>query len=220
MNVGKHLLNDIKPLKPLEKVKDVLDLMEELKFSHLPVVDDERKYLGLICEDDLLEVENEDSPLGQYPRFFRSYAISLTSNLFEAIRIIGKGNLSLLPIVDQEGVYQGYLSPLEVIQDLGRQLTFSESGSVLILELAVRDFQLSQVSQIIESEDAKIIGFNLTSGEDDKLLLNLKINTKDLSRILKTFERYNYRVIDVFHESLFDETLSDRYESLLKYLNM
>ena len=66
MKVEKHLLNDLKPLYQDEKVGDILDIMEELKFSHLPVVDEERLYLGMICEDDLLEVSEEAEPISKH----------------------------------------------------------------------------------------------------------------------------------------------------------
>lgn len=221
MNVSKFLLNDIKPLLPSSNVGEVLDLMEELKFSHLAVVDEDKKYLGLISEDDLLEVDDDSSNLNGHTRYFKPYFTLATSNLFEAIKTIGEGNLSLLPVIKDDGRYLGYLSPLELMQDLGRQLTFTEQGSVLILEIPTRDYQLSQIAQIIESEDARIIGFHLTqSSENDVLQLALKLNQKDLSRILQAFERYSYNVVDVFHESLFDDTIADRYESLMKYLNM
>ncbi len=220
MNAEKQLLNDINPVKSQEKVKDVLNLMKEFKFSHLPVIEEDKRYLGLLCEDDLLEAENEDKPLIHYLRFFRAYAASINSNLFEVIKIIGQANLSLLPIVDQEGIYRGYLSPLKVIRSLACQLTFSETGGVLILELAIRDFQLSQISQIIESEDAKIMGVHLMQVEKDKFHLNLKINQKGSKPHSKTFERYNYKVVKVFHENLFDDTLGNRYQFLLKYLNV
>lgn len=221
MNIGRHLLNDIKPLGLTDKISDILDQMEELKFSQLAVVDDDQYYLGLIDEDDALEIENETGELGQHARYLKPYSIALGSNLFEAIKVIGEGQLSLLPVVDEDHIYKGYLSPLELMQDLGRQMTFVESGSVLVLEIPTRDYQLSQISQIIESDDARIIGFHLTaSSSSDELYLALKINQKDLGRILKSLERYSYKVVEVFHESLFDDTLDDRYQALMKYLNI
>jgi CBS domain-containing protein len=221
MNVSRFLLNDIKPLSTADIASDILDLMEELKFSHLALVDADKKYLGLVSEDDLLEIEVETSPISKHTRLLKPYFVLGTSNLFEAIKVIGEGNLSLLPVIMEDGTYLGYLSPLELMQDLGRQLTFTEQGSALVLEIPTRDYQLSQIAQIIESEDARIIGFHLTdASDDDKLQLALKINQKDLSRILQSLERYNYNVVEVFHESLFDDTIADRYESLMKYINM
>lgn len=221
MNVSEHLLRDIKALKLSQKIVDILDLMEELKYSHLPVVDDECKYLGLVGEDDLLEAENEEDSLSKHIRFLKMYHAPIEANLFEAIRIIGEGNLSLLPIVDVKEDYQGYISPLELIQDLGLQMTFVEKGSVIVLEIPNRDYQLSQIAQIVESDDARIIGFHLyESNQAQHICLALKINLEDISRIIKSFERYNYIIKEVYHQSLFNDNYTDRYESLMKYLNL
>jgi CBS domain-containing protein len=221
MKVQDNILNDIQPLQVEAGISEILDIMEELKYGHLPVVNPERHYLGLVCEDDLLEADGSDDRLSQHLRFLHPYAIDAEANLFEALRVVGQGNLSLLPVVNKAGEYQGYLSPLELIQDMGRQLTFTESGSVLVLEIPTRDYQLSQISQIIESEDARIIGFHLTAAEaPDNLNLSLKINQPDLSRILQSLERYNYKVLMVFHESMIDDGMADRYASFMNYLNI
>ena len=220
MKVDNHLLNDLKPLADTDQVGEILDAMEELKFSHLPVVDQDRIYLGVVCEDDLLEVSEESDVLGKHSHLLKSYSVARASNLYEAIKIIGEGNLSLLPVISDEKKYVGYLSANEVVQDLGRDLTFSETGGVIVLKVPVRDYQLTQISQIVESEDARIMGIHMSnSTETDQLNICLKINQVDLSRIIKSFERYNYIIVEVFHQSIFDENVADRYESFMKYIN-
>lgn len=221
MNVTQHISNDVKPLHLTDVVKDVLDLMEELKFSHLPVVEDNCLYLGVISEDDLLEIEDDNSNLSTGVRFLKPYSIIETSHIFEVIKVAGMAQLSLLPITDKEGMYKGYISPLELVQDLGQQLSYKEEGGVLVLQVPVIDYQLSQVVQIVESEDARIIGFWLNaSDESGSIDLTLKINQKDLGRIVRSFERYSYTIKQVFHTSMFDDTAHQRYELLMKYLNI
>ncbi len=220
MKVDNHLLNDLKPLADTDQVGVILDAMEELKFSHLPVVDQDRIYLGVVCEDDLLEVSEDGDTLGKHSHLLKSYSVARESNLFDAIKIIGEGNLSLLPVINQDKKYIGYLSTAEVLQDLGRDLTFSEAGGVIVLKIPVRDYQLTQIAQIVESEDARIIGVHLANASDpDELIVCLKTNQPDLSRIIKSFERYNYVITEVFHQSIFDESVADRYEAFMKYIN-
>lgn len=220
MRVSRHLLNDLKPLTGNETIGEILDIMEELKYAHLPVVDNEKLYLGVLCEDDLLEVSEENQRLSDHMRLLKAYSINEGSDIFDAIKTIGEGNLTLLPVIGEKGVYVGYISAVELLQDLGRSLTFSEPGSVVVLRLSSRDYQLAQVAQIVESDDARIIGVHLNQDkENNELLLCLKINQMDLSRIVKSFERYNYNIVEVFHQSLFEDSLEDRYESFIKYLN-
>lgn len=219
MRVSDHILNDFKPLGIEEEAGAVLEAMEELKCSHLPVLH-EGKYLGLISEDDLLDVENTADSLERHLKVLKPYSARENTHIYEAIRTIGRGNLTCLPVLNEEDEYMGYVSPQELMWDLGQQITFVETGGVVVLRVAVRDYHISQIAQIVESEDALILGLQLRSDGADYLKLALKINQRDLSRIVKSFERYNYQVLELYHESLFDDTASDRLEGLIKYLNI
>lgn len=220
MKVENHLLNDLKPLNNTDQVRDILDAMEELKFSHLPVVDEDKVFLGVVCEDDLLEVSEETDNLKKHFHLLKSHSVSTGASIFDAIRVIGLANLSLVPVINDAKQYLGYLSAVELMQDFGRMLTFSEPGGILVLKIPVRDYQLGQITQIVESEDARIIGLQLaSSSETDVLMICLKINQTDLSRIIKSFERYNYNIVEVFHQSIFDESIANRYEAFMKYIN-
>ena len=220
MKVSAHMLNDIKPFAPSERVGDLLDAMAEFKYSHLPLVDENRNYLGLVCEDDLTDLDNTDAQVGRYLRLLKPYSISETGNLFNAIRIIGEGNLSLLPVTGEDNKYKGYIPTADILQDMGQELTFTEPGSIIILKIPSLDYHLSQISQIVESEDARIVGLHMMKDPDpDMLQVCLKINKMDLSRILSSFVRYNYVISEVYHQSLFDDGLQDRYQAFMKYLN-
>ncbi len=220
MKVSTHMLNDIKPFVLSETVQNLLDVMQEFKYTHLPLVDDQRQYIGLVCEDDLLEIEAANQEISRFLRIVKPYSIAEGSNLFNAIAIIGEGNLSLLPVVNDQNRYRGYIPAVDIVQDLGREITFTEPGSIIILKIPSLDYHLAQIAQIVESEDARIIGLHMTADPNsDKLLVTLKINQIDLSRILGSFERYNYMVSEVFHQSLFDDGLQDRFQAFMKYLN-
>ncbi len=219
MRVADHILNDFKALNLEESVSHVLQLMEELKCSHLPV-SHEGEYCGLISEDDLMDVENDQDLLKKHTKVIKPYQISASQHIFEAIRIIGEGNLTVLPVVDEKAKYLGYVAPNELMWDLGQQLTFMEGGAVVVLRISIRDYHISQLAQIVESEDALILGLQLRNDGPEFLKVALKINQLDLSRIIKAFERYSYQIIEVYHQSLFDDTAHDRYEGLMKYLNI
>jgi acetoin utilization protein AcuB len=219
MRVDEHILNDFNALDITERVADLLLSMEELKISHLPIMH-EGQYLGLISEDDLLDVENTDDNLEKHLKFLKPYSISAEDHLYAAIKIISEGNLSCLPVLDEEKRYIGYLSPQELIFNLGRQVSYKESGSVIVVRVAIRDYYISKISQIVESEDALILGLQLSQDGNDFIRVALKINQQDLSRIVKSFERFEYDVVEVYHQALFDEDDSDPFEALIKYINI
>ncbi|MGK0407485.1 MAG: putative transcriptional regulator [Roseivirga sp.] len=218
MRVDEHILNDFSALGITERVADLLSNMGELKISHMPIIH-EGQYLGLISEEDLLDVENTDDNLEKHLKVLKPYSIRAEDHLYAAIKTMAEGNLSCLPVLNEEKKYIGYLSPQELIFDLGRQLSYNELGSVIVLRIAIHDYYISKISQIIESEGALILGLQLNKDGNDFILVSLKINQQDLSRILKSFERFEYDVVEVYHQTLFEDD-SDPFEALVKYLNI
>jgi acetoin utilization protein AcuB len=92
-----------------------------------------------------------------------------------------------------------------------------------VLSMPERDYSLSEISRHVESNDAKILSAYVSPDELDpyKIKLTLKINTTDISRIIATLERFEYRIIAQFQENGEGKQADkDRYDLLLKYLNM
>ena len=97
----------------------------------------------------------------------------------------------------------------------------NEPGGILILGLNVRDYSMTQVAQIIEGDNAKILSSYTSSQEDSlKIELIIKINRTDLSSIVAAFDRYDYDVKATFHQSIHDDDMERRYDQFIKYLNM
>lgn len=218
MRTAEYLLNDLKPLDTEVSVGDTLEMMDELKLTHLPVVH-EGRYVGLVCDEDFQDLNQSDSKIDRHLQMLKPYQIGVEDHLYNAVALMGEGHLSLLPVTDEQERYLGYLSPLELIQDWGHQLTFREPGSLVVLRIPVRDYHLSQLAQIVESEDGRVVGLQMTSDGLDQLRLFLKVNLLDCSNLIKNLERFDYEVVEVYHKSLFDDSASDRYEALMRYLN-
>ena len=91
-----------------------------------------------------------------------------------------------------------------------------------MLELLERDYSLSQIAQIIEGNNIKVLSMYITSPPDStRLEVTLKVNSNDLSSVIRTFERYSYEVktLSASDDSL-DRFYSERLDMLIKYLNM
>ncbi|MBL7917485.1 MAG: CBS domain-containing protein, partial [Bacteroidia bacterium] len=69
--------------------------------------------------------------------------------------------------------------------------------------------------------DAKILSLHVSSVPDSvKIEVTIKVNVEDLSRIVQTFNRYNYTVKATFHQSDFENGLKDRLNEFLHFLNI
>jgi len=99
--------------------------------------------------------------------------------------------------------------------------SLDQPGGILVLELIERDYSLSQIAQIVESNNAKILSMYINSLSDSTMLeVTLKLNTSELTSIIRTFERYNYDIKTwVTNNDSMDRFYSERFDLLMRYLN-
>ena len=97
-----------------------------------------------------------------------------------------------------------------------------QPGGIIVLELIERDYSLSQIAQIVESNNVKVLSMYITSPPGStKLEVTLKVNARDLVSVIRTFERYNYEVKTwVTDNDSMDRFYSERFDLLMKYLNI
>jgi hypothetical protein len=100
-------------------------------------------------------------------------------------------------------------------------MELNNPGGIIILELNDKDYLLTEIAQIVESNDAKVLGMYLTTFPDStRIEITLKINKIDVGPVLQTFIRYNYTIKASFSEDTYTESLQERYNSLMNYLNI
>jgi hypothetical protein len=101
------------------------------------------------------------------------------------------------------------------------ELTETEN-SLLILEIPFKDYTLTEIARIVESNNAHVTSLSVMpiSGGVD-LLVSLKLDVDDLSAVLRSFERFNYHVVYYFmREGEVTDTQKERLDELLYYLEM
>lgn len=212
--------DEIPFLKPDDTVLKALQMMEEYRVSHLPVVKS-GKFLGMLTEDDALEIEDMDSKLKKFElRFLRLYVLG-SQHIFDIIKMVSEFKLSLVPVVDLNMTYSGTITLETLVHKVAAFASINQPGSTIVLDLNVNDYSMSEISRIVEGNDAKILSSFITSLPDStRLELTLKINQVDIGGVIQTFNRYNYLVSATFQESKMDEYLHKRYDELMKYLDM
>ena len=137
------------------------------------------------------------------------------------MELISKLKLTTLPVLDKDDNYLGLITLSFLMTTLSSSTSFSEHGSVIILEINQIDYTLAQISQIIESNDAKILSSYISTRTNSKKVeVTIKINKENIDGILQTFTRYDYNVIAVFSDKKVKSEVKSRYEELMKYLNI
>ena len=212
--------NDIAPLQPEDKVYQAYELMDEFKVQHLPLLEGD-VYLGMVKEDDLLDATDDQLSVKDGSSKILRNAIQFDKHLFDAINEISEYKLSMLPVMDENDRYMGYIYPQDIVVAMGAMLSSKIPGGIVVLEINQNDFHLSQIAQIVESHDAKIVASYLTSYPNSTSIeLTIRINRTDLTGIIQTFQRYDYAISATYHESLHTADMKDRFDNFMKYLNM
>lgn len=219
MTASELITTDIVPLRTSESGDDALEMMHEFYVQHLPIVND-RELLGLISEDDILE-NDVTEPIGSYQLSQPYTRVRSSDHLYEVMRVVAEFDLTAVPVVDAEGSYLGLITALDLLNYYARTSTFTETGSIILLEIQRRDYSLSEIARIAESENGIILSsFVEAVSEGSLLLVTIKVNLQHVQGIIATFERFGYKVSGTFNEVNAVDTLKERYDALINYLNV
>ncbi len=198
--------------------EQALSVMQEFRLSHLAVVED-NKLIGVISEEDIWNMYDEGNKINSISDKIELLCMPLGRDVFEIIKYMDEHKLSLLPIIG-DGKYFGAITQQSVIEALASIVAIQESGGVIILEMNKKDYSMSEIAQIVESNNLKILSAYVTDvDEKNNIKLTLKLNKIDIAAVIQTFERYKYNVAASYNYSENTDNLSDRFDSLMRYLN-
>ncbi|MBN1339000.1 MAG: CBS domain-containing protein [Bacteroidales bacterium] len=208
------------PLHPDDEGSTALVWMDELKVFQLPVVTD-GKFTGLINEKDILSLRDVHRKIRDMKLPLQRFFAFDHQHMIEVIKILAVNNLTLLPVIDEKEQYIGSVTSHDLLSGMARISAIDNPGAIIVVEVGKMDYVLSEISRIVESNDAKILCMYVTTpDESTRIEVTLKINKRDIQHVLQTFNRYNYIVKASFSEDrdYFDD-LKERYDSFMKYLN-
>jgi acetoin utilization protein AcuB len=216
-----ELINsNIPRLKLQDTVGKALQLINDYRITHLPVVQDE-KYLGLISEEDLLDVEEEKAPLELVQEHFVFAAVSENEHFLTAVNCSNQFDTSVVPVINEEKELLGVITTPDLLKALGNFAGTNEIGGIVVLEMERSQFAISEISRIVESNDATILHLNTTiHPETGMLTVTIHINKKEIAAIVATFERYDYDVIYYFGTENFENEIHTNYRHLMNYLDI
>ncbi|MCB0607007.1 MAG: CBS domain-containing protein [Lewinellaceae bacterium] len=213
------LSTTILPLRTSDTGEDALAMMNDFLVRHLPVVNNEQ-LLGLLSEEDILNADVEE-PVGSYSLSIPSTSVQLTDHIYEVMRLLADYQLTVIPVVDIDGNYAGLITLEDLLRYFATSSSFQDPGSIVVLEMGRHDYSLVTIARIVESENAAILSSFITSyGESTRIDVTIKINRMQIGGILAGFERFNLHVKASFNEQVYFDTLKERYDSLINYLNV
>lgn len=220
--LAKELISDVVPaLKTSDTGVQALTWMDVFRISHLPIVNN-RDFLGLISDKDIYNLNMADEPIGNHNLSLFSPYVFEDQHIYEVIEVASRLKLSVIPVLDRSNEYLGLITLHDLVEVFADLSALQHPGGILVLEVNQNDYSLTEISQIVESNDAKILSLYISSSTDTtEMKVTLKINRNDLTSVIRTFERYEYNIVASYlKDDDEDKLLEDRYDSFIRYLNI
>ena len=196
----------------------VLNLMDEMRVNDLPVVEN-GLFLGLANESDFLNAEVYQGEI-QAELELLNVSVLPDSHVLDVLKIVSENDITVIPVVDEGNNYLGSITSADLLDYLAEMLGVMREGGIIVLQVFERDHSIQQIARIIEENNAKILSLSVVPVAEGNLEMHIKIDLPDLNPILQSLERFNYNILSKFQASQFDDELKDRYNELMRYLNM
>jgi acetoin utilization protein AcuB len=220
--IARELISDTFPtLNCSDNGKKALNIMESFRVSHIPLVHD-NEYMGIISDKDIYDFDLNKCCLGEkHLQLLRPY-ILVNQHIYEVIQKMQELKLTVLPVLELNMEFCGSVLINELAAKFLGLVSVPEPGAIIILELNQNDYSLTQISQIIESNGAKILSLYSKNRENSMIMdVTIKINMTDISSIIQTFVRYDYTIKAVYmDDSLINDMYNERYEMFMKYMTI
>lgn len=218
MELQDYIINDIKPLSVTDKVSDLQLLFNQLTYSHIPI-EDNGVYMGCISETDAHCFEGANI-INDCNYAIEGFYVRPSTIWLDILEAFAQNDANIMPVLDENNTYLGYYELSDIIHLFHETPFFSEPGSILIVEKGINDYSFSEISQIVESNNAKLLGAFVSQMDGDLVRITLKIGNTSFNEVIQTFRRYSYNIISGHEDDSYIESLKERSQYLDKYLNI
>jgi len=198
----------------------VLSLMDTFKMSHLSVVENDI-YIGMVSEDELYDKNLFEGKLSEFG-VMRAPYVQSTQHILDVLAVATQFSVPIVPVVSADRKYLGAVTSQNLLDAVAKITNVQSKGAVLVLEMGVHDYSMSEIARIVESENAKLISSYVTEYEDStRMDVTLVLNMAEISPVVKSLERYGYKVNTFFSGSnKIDDFYRERYKLLMNYMKI
>lgn len=220
MIAGELISESIYPVKPSDKLRAVLDKMQEHHIGQLPVVK-RNLLLGLIDEDDIVSSNPDEETVKTIDYGHDLLFVYENQHIYDVIRLFDVHQVDVLPVITEKHGYVGLITLRDLVNNMTLLTGSNEQGGIIVLEINNRDNALSHIAQIVESDNAQIMSSYVRAFPDStRMEITIKLNRTDIASIVASFLRYDYTIKATYNDARIYDSSQDRYDQLMNYLNM
>lgn len=216
--ITNYITNDFRAIDSQETITAAQDFFNELNFSNFPVVE-EGIFIGSLAADDLETFDN-DKKVEDYKYTLEHFFARTNMIWLDVLEVFAKNQTNIVPVLDENNKYVGYYEIGDIMKFFHETPFLKEPGGIIIVKKGVLDYSMSQITQIIESNNGKLLGLFVSDSDVDTIEITIKVSLGALNEIIQTFRRYNYEIVSEHHEDNYINNLKERSDYLDKYLNI
>ncbi len=218
INIQDHILFALPVFEVGDTLGAVITFFEETHFSHVAVIED-GVFLGLLSENDLGCFEPGTS-IEEFRYQLETFSVTNETLWLDVLEKFARHEANLLPVLDEANRVLGYYDLNGIVALFIATPFFTEPGGILIISKGIKDYSMSEISQIVESNNSRLLGAFITDNQNDLIQVTLKVNGTNLNEVIQTFRRYGYTILSGTNDDQFMEDLKQRSDYLDKYLNV
>ncbi len=218
MQIQNQIIKTLPVFEVKETLKKPMVFFEETTFSHVAVVED-GIFIGLLSENDH-DCFEAKKKIDGFRYDLESFHVTPETSWLDVLEKFARNEANILPILDDANRVMGYYDLNDIVSVFIGTPFFTEPGGILVVSKGIKDYSFSEIAQIVESNNNKLLGAFITENFNDIVQVTLKINASNLNEVIQTFRRYNYTILFGNNDDQFLEDLKQRSDYLKKYLNV
>jgi len=218
MHIQAQIVDTLPVFEVTEALEKVIHFFGTTTYTHVAVTEN-ALFLGMLTAEDLRCFEPEKK-IEDFRYELDSFFVTNETPWMDVLEKFTHGESNLLPVLNDAHRVVGYYDLADVVATLTTTPFFTEPGGMLVVAKGLKDYSFSEISQIVESNNGKLLGAFITAYQNDVIQITLKIGTANLNEVIQTFRRYNYTILFGNNDDQFMEDLKQRSAYLDKYLNV
>ena len=152
---------------------------------------------------------------------FSHASVQGIGHILDTLHICSEFQLTLVPVLTEESDYLGSITALDLIRHTDKIVGAGDPGAIIVLEMDRVNFAFSEIIKLVETNDAQVTQLNTyTEPGTSSFFITLRINKMEVSDIIATFQRYEYKIKYYFGEEQYENELRSNYNHLMNYLSI
>ncbi|MGB5237772.1 MAG: CBS domain-containing protein [Flavobacteriaceae bacterium] len=218
MQILTHIISTLPVFEIHDSLEEVIRFFKYTTYSHVAITEDQM-FVGCLAENDLETFESQKQ-IDDYRYQMESFFATKETSWLDVLELCSRNEANLLPVLDKENRVIGYYDLNDIVTVFINTPFFTDPGAILVVSKPENDYSFSEIVQIVESNNTKLLGAFITGNQGAVVEVTIKIGSVNFNEVVQTFRRYNYNILFGNKQDQFLEDLKDRSDYLDKYLNV